>query len=115
MGKVFIATIGIGKGTWGHVARLIQEEQWDQILLVGTEFTKQNFKPAKDCTWLLINPRSGFETMKEGIKKEIPDAELYVSLISGSGREHTALLSALKELGREYKLVILTGDGTKYY
>ncbi|MCD6478897.1 MAG: hypothetical protein J7L44_03355 [Candidatus Diapherotrites archaeon] len=115
MVKAFIATLGRGKGTWGHVARLIQEAQWDQILLIGTEFTKQNFRPARDCAWLLINPRSGFETLKEAIKKAIPEAELYISLISGSGREHTALLSALRELGKDYKLVVLTGDGTKYY
>ncbi len=115
MVKALIATLGKGRGTWGHVARLIQEQDFDQILLIGSEFSKQNFNPARECAWLLINPRSGFETLKESIKSALPDAELYVSLISGTGKEHMALLAALKELGREFKLVVLTGDGTKYY
>lgn len=115
MAKIFVATLGMGKGTWGHVARIVQEHDWDKILLIGTDFTKQNFKLSKQCEWLIINPRSGFETLKDGIKNAIPEGTIYVSLISGSGREHTALLSALRELNRDFKIVVLTGTGLKQY
>lgn len=114
--KNFIAVLGKGRGTWGHVARLIQEENFDTILLISNEFGRNNFAPAKECDWLLVNSRSSFEVLKEAIKQRIPDeGEIIVSLISGTGKEHTALLAALKEKNKDYKFVILTGQGTQYF
>jgi hypothetical protein len=110
-----IAMLGVGKGTWGHVARLISEEEWENIFLVSTEWVKENFSPAKECNWIIINNRAGFEVIKEEIKSKLPDGEKVISIVSGSGKEHIALLAALKEKSQDYKLVILTGEGTKYY
>ncbi|MBI2598191.1 MAG: hypothetical protein HYW50_03275 [Candidatus Diapherotrites archaeon] len=115
MSKSFIATLGVGKGTWGHVSRLISEQEFDRIILISTDWVKENFHPQKECEWILINNRAGFDVIKDEIKQKLPEGELTVSIISGSGKEHTALLSALKEDGKEYKLIILTGSGTKFY
>ena len=115
MGNVFIATLGKGRGTWGHVARIIQEGEWDFVLLISNEFGKENFAPAKECSWVMVNNRSGFDAMKEQIKEALPEGEISVSLASGIGKEHMALLAALKEAGRDFKIVVLTGDGMKSY
>ncbi|MAG18364.1 MAG: hypothetical protein CL944_02740 [Candidatus Diapherotrites archaeon] len=115
MGKILLAVLGIGKGTWGHVARLISEEEWDKIILISNEWGKENFAPAKECDWIIVNNRAGFEIIKDEIKKQLPDGELAVSLISGSGKEHMAVLAALKAKKSKYETVILTGEGTKYY
>ena len=115
MGKVLLAVLGIGKGTWGHVARLISEETWDQVLLISNEWGKENFSPAKECDWIMVNNRAGFEIIKEEIKKKLPSKDIAVSLISGSGKEHMAVLAALKESKTTFEIVILTGEGTKYY
>lgn len=115
MGGNFVATLGKGRGTWGHVARLIQEEEWDNILLVSNEFCQENFKPAKEVSWVLVNSRTGFEALKDTIKEKLPDGEISVSLVSGIGKEHMALLAALKEAGKPFRIVTLTGNGTKYY
>jgi len=112
---VLIATLGIGKGTWGHVNRLITEENFDSVLLISNEWGKENFSPAKEVDWVIVNNRSGFEVIKEEIKKNLPEGEIVISLASGSGKEHTALLAALKEAGKDFKVVTLTGEGTKYY
>ncbi|PIU21599.1 MAG: hypothetical protein COT15_01430 [Candidatus Diapherotrites archaeon CG08_land_8_20_14_0_20_34_12] len=111
----FVAILGKGRGTWGHIARLIQEESFDNILLISNDFGKEHFAPSKQCDWVLINARTGFEVLKNIIKEKLPNGELIISLISGIGKEHTALMAAIKEKGSNYKLVILTGDGTKYY
>ena len=110
-----IAVLGIGKGTWGHVARLISENEWDKILLISNEWGKENFSPSKTCDWILVNNRAGFDVIKEEIKKSLPEGDISISLISGSGKEHMALLAALREAGKEFKLIILTGEGTKNY
>lgn len=115
MGKVFVATLGMGKGTWGHVGRIIQENEWDKIVLIGTDFAKENFKPQKHCDWILINPRSGFEALKEQIKNSLPEGDLCISLISGTGREHSALISAIRESNKKFKILVLTGEGLKEY
>lgn len=115
MKKIFIAILGLGKGSWGHVARIIAEEKWDQILLISNEWGKENFAPSKETDWLMVNNRLGFEILKDEIKKGLPEGELHVSLISGSGKEHTALIAALRESKKEFKVVILTGEGLKTY
>ncbi len=115
MGKHFVAVLGIGKGTWGHVARLIEQETWERILLISNDFAKDNFKPAKDVEWIMVNTRSGFDMLKNTIKEKLPTGDMAISIVSGSGKEHMALMVALKELKAKYELVILTGDGTKYY
>ncbi len=112
---VLFACLGIGKGTWGHLARLIAGEPWDRIVLLSSDFGKENFKPEKECEWILLSNRAGFQIIKEAVKEKLPEGELCVSLASGSGKEHMAVIVALKETKREYKIVTLTGDGIKYY
>lgn len=117
MAKSFIAVLGVGKGTWGHVARLISEIEFGKILLISNEWGKQNFAPGegKEVDWVLINNRSGFDVIKDEIKKSLPDGEIAVSLVSGSGKEHMAVIAALNEAGKKFQLVTLTGNGIKYY
>jgi hypothetical protein len=115
MAKNLVAVLGMGKGTWGHVARLISAEEWGSITLISNEWVKENFSPAKECDWLLINNRAGFEIIKDEIKGKLPKGEMAVSVVSGSGKEHAALLVALKETNTNYQIVMITGDGTKYY
>ena len=65
--------------------------------------------PEKELDWILVNNRVGFSILKDTIKEQLPDVdEICVSLISGSGKEHIALLAALRESGKKFKLVILS-------
>jgi len=115
LARTLLAVLGIGKGTWGHVARLISEEKFDKILLVSNEWGKENFNPSKECDWIMVNNRAGFEIIKDEIKNRLPEGEIVLSLVSGSGKEHMAVLAALKEKKADFQIVILTGEGTKYY
>jgi hypothetical protein len=116
MTRALLAVLGIGKGTWGHIARLISEEAWDTVLIVGNDWGKENFAPGKEVGWIIVNNRAGFKILKDAIKEKLPATdEICVSLISGSGKEHIALLAALRESKRDFKLVILTGEGTQYF
>jgi len=111
--KVLIATLGIGKGTWGHIGRLMQEE-WDKIILISNEWTKEKFTHEKDVDWIMVNSRDSIDSMVEEIKKSLEDPEnIHMNLISGSGKEHMALLMALKDKGLKYNLCILAKDEMK--
>jgi hypothetical protein len=52
--------------------------------------------------------------MVEEIKKSLEDPEnIHINLISGSGKEHMALLMALKDKKLKYNLCILAKDEMK--
>jgi hypothetical protein len=115
MAKSLMAVLGIGKGTWGHVARLISEENWDKIIIVSNEWGKENFSPAKECDWIIVNNRAPFGAIVEEIKKNIPEGEIAVNLASGNGKEHMALIASLLDTHKPFQIVTLTNDGIKYF
>lgn len=112
-----IACLSSGKGTWSHVDRLIAEQEWDNILLITNEFGKEHFKPEKPVEYILINSNRFLPDLTEDIRKQlenkIKDTEVALNLISGSGKEHMAILSALLKLGLGIRLVALTPKGIK--
>jgi len=115
--KTLIALISTGKGTWGHVGRLISED-WNKIIIVTNEFGREKFNPTKDVDWIVVNPSMPIENIKNAIRDRLPKDigdEIYVNLISGTGKEHMALLSLLKDIGIDYKFISLTIDGVGYF
>ncbi len=111
--KTFIATVGRGKGTWGYVGRLMQEE-WDKIILIGNEWTKERFSHEKDAQWIEINSQDSIGSMVETIEKNLDDVEnVHLNFVSGSGNEHMALLIALTHKEIDYSFCYLTKEGVK--
>ena len=112
-----IACLSTGKGTWGHVSRLIKENPWDKVILITNEFGKENFAKSDSTELILIDSSKGIEDLskeiKEKLKSQIKDSEIALNIISGSGKEHSALLSALLKLGVGIRLVALTKEGMK--
>lgn len=115
MAKHLIAILGMGKGSWGHIARLIAETDWQSITLMANDWGKEHFKPSKEVNWVMVNNRAGFEILKTEIRTHLPKGEIAVSLISGSGKEHMAIIAALRENKQAYEIVLLTGQGVQYY
>ncbi len=115
---ILVACIGAGKGTWLHVARLIKEQDWEQIYLITNQFGKENFKLEKqDKTMLiLVNENMHVPEMTEAIRKELEGklfGDVAVNLISGEGKEHMAVLAALLKVGAGIRLVAVTLEGIK--
>ena len=90
--------------------------RWRPPILVD-EFGKENFKPNKEVTYIVINPNSILENLiediKEQLKNRILDTEVAINFISGVGKEHMAILSAILKLGLGIRQVALTPDGVK--
>lgn len=116
MAKNLVAVLSTGKGTWGHVSRLIREGEWGKIILVSNEYGKENFTSEKEVDFVLVNTRMGFSLMKDSIKEKLQGTkECSINLVSGSGKEHMALIVALRELKVDYDLVLLTGEGMEFF
>jgi len=108
-----VALISSGKGTWGQVAGVINQGEWDSIILIGNDFAKK-FSVEKDFEFIETKS-SGIVDLKEEINKKlkgkIKGTEVALSIASGEGREHMALISALLNLPVGIRFTALTKDG----
>tara|TARA_Y100000310_G_scaffold345778_2_gene469744 strand:+ start:4107 stop:4460 length:354 start_codon:yes stop_codon:yes gene_type:complete len=109
-----IACLSTGKGTWGHVSRLIQEGTWENILIITNEFGKENFSNEKNAELLIVNSSQPTKELVSEIESKLKgklNREVALNLISGTGKEHMSILAALLKLGVGIKLTALTKDG----
>ena len=109
-----IALLSSGKGTWGQVSGLMNHGEWDKIILIGDDFAK-NFQHAKKFEFIQVNLSQKIKDLREEIKKKltgkINGTEVALSVASGNGKEHMALISALINLPVGIRFAVLTQDG----
>ena len=107
-----IICLSSGKGTWTEVIKIIQGKNWQNIFLITTDFGKDNFSLQKENMKLIIvNPFDEINAIKDIIKKDlhnqISDFEVALNFVSGSEKEHMALVEAIMELGLNFRLITL--------
>jgi hypothetical protein len=112
-----IACLSIGKGTWGHVARLMNDGKWERVFLITNDFGKQNFKNESNADMIVIDQNKSIADIRDDVYNQLKDrikgTEVALNFVSGTGEEHMALLSAVLKLGVGIRLVALTKEGTK--
>ncbi len=102
-----IAILSTGKGTWGHVNSLINGEEWNKIYLLTNNFGKETFKPNEKTELIAFdfNSKKLSKEIFEKLKNKV-SGEVAVNFISGAGKEHMSLISALIKLGVGFRLVV---------
>ena len=109
-----IALLSSGKGTWGQVSGLMNHGEWDKVILIGDDFAK-NFQHAKKFEFIQVNLSQKIKDLRDEIKKKltgkINGTEVALSIASGTGKEHMALISALINLPVGIRFAVLTQDG----
>jgi hypothetical protein len=109
-----VALLSIGQGTWGQVAGLINRHEWDNIILLGNSFAEK-FTCDKKHEFIKVDTDQRIlelrDEIKEKLKDKIKGMEVAVSVASGDGKEHMALISALISLPVGVRFVALTQDG----
>ena len=112
-----VACLSTGKGTWGNVKRVIEDGDWENIFLITNDFGKENFSNDKKCELIVVDARQPMpdliEAIRKGLDGKVKGPEVALNLISGAGKEHMALLSAIMKLGLGFRLMALTTDGIK--
>ncbi|MBS3146834.1 hypothetical protein J4471_04015 [Candidatus Woesearchaeota archaeon] len=112
-----VACLSTGKGTWGHVNRLITDGSWEKIILITNDYGKENFSKDDKTELISVNMNQGLIELRDDIfnnlKGKFKDTEVAVNFISGAGREHMALISALLKLGIGIRLMALTKNGVE--
>ncbi|MEW6063348.1 MAG: hypothetical protein AB1571_03195 [Nanoarchaeota archaeon] len=108
------AILSTGKGTWGHVNRVMMDERWDNIFLITNEFGRENFSSEKKAVFIVVDSKRGLIELRDEIYNNLNGklgSEVAVNLASGTGKEHTALIAALLKLGVGIRLVAATKEG----
>ena len=112
-----VACLSSGEKSWAHVERLIKEEDWKNIFLITNDFGKKNFKSEKKIEFVTVDFQKPvfelIEDIKTGLKGKIANLEVALNIVSGNGKEHMAILSALLKLGVGIRLMAVTKDGVK--
>ena len=108
-----IACLSTGKGTWIEVSRIMKAAEWTNIYLIAPKFSMENFKHEKKFEFIEINPDGEIEDIKKIIVEKLKgklDIDTAISLISGSGKEHMAVISAALILGAGIRLVSIRNN-----
>lgn len=107
-----IACLSSGKGTWTEVTQIIKSQEWNKVFLITNKFGEENFSLRQEnLVLVLVNIFGEVNEISEQIKKQIKDRindfEVALNITSGCGKEHTAVLKAIMELGLNFRLVTM--------
>jgi len=112
-----IALLSTGKGTWAQVAGLLNQGEWDNVIILGSNFAKQ-FTSSKKFEFIKVDTDKKLKDLKDEflqkLKGKIRGTEVALSIASGDGKEHMALISALLSVPAGVRFVALTKDGIVY-
>ena len=112
-----VAFLGADKENWGQIVALINRAEWDKIILVKNK-NAENFVPSKNCEIVEVNSDRPLIELKNEIMNKVrgylAGFEVALSIASGNGKEHMALISGLLSIPVGIKLVVFTKEGIEF-
>ena len=112
-----VAFLGKDKENWGQITGLINHGEWEKIILIKTKDSSSYASSKKHITIAIDSLKPLLELKKE-LKEELKDKfsgfDAHVSIASGSGKEHMALISALLSIPIGIRLVVFTKEGIEF-
>jgi len=109
-----VALLSTGKGSWAQVSGLIKQGEWENIIIIGDEFAKK-FTSEKKFEFIKVDLSRKIKELREELLKKlsgkINGTEVALSIASGEGKEHMALISALLNLPVGIRFAVLTQEG----
>jgi len=113
-----VAFVGKEKENWGQITALINHSEAEKIILIQDK-TADPFPSNHKCKTFHIDSTKPLTQLtlelKEKLKTELSsDFEVALSIASGTGKDHMALVSALLSVPVGIKLVAYTKEGIKF-
>jgi hypothetical protein len=110
-----VACLGAGKGTWTNVLKLAARPEFEKVHLIVNDWTKSTLRMENPkISLVVIDAEAKASSIRESIisqmKGKMNCFEVAVNLDSGTGKEHTALLTALMRLGLAFRFVVLEDE-----
>lgn len=109
-----VALLSSGQNTWAQVSGLMKYGEWEKIFIIGDEFAKK-FSHEKNFEFIKVDLSKPLKDLREEFSKKLKGKfsgmEVALSIASGSGKEHMALMSALINLPIGIRFAALTKEG----
>jgi len=123
-----ITCLGSDKEMWDDVNKVIQSGFFDKIYIITSEASERHYikptMPASKSNILIKLVKLNFNKASEDLVPElyiilkkyfledkIQDLDIAVNITSGSGKEHSIIISTLMKLGYGIRLVDLDKNG----
>tara|TARA_Y100000310_G_C20662180_1_gene805387 strand:+ start:2025 stop:2381 length:357 start_codon:yes stop_codon:yes gene_type:complete len=114
---ILVAALSKDESTWPHIKRLIQDGSWEEILLITSTPQPNKFEVLKKVTKIQIDfskpAKELISSLSNELKTKISGIEIALNLVSGTGKEHMIILSAILKLGVGIRLVAITKEGVE--
>lgn len=113
-----VALLSKGEGTWGQVSGLIKRGEWEKIVVIGDSYARNFLVEGIQFDFVEVE----LDKPLISLKKELTDklkpkldsdfsSEVALSIASGTGKEHMALVSALLAIPVGVRFTALTKEG----
>src|SRR3989338_1023496 len=98
-----VALLSQDNGTWAQVSGLMKQGEWEKVILIGDDFARDNFTSMDNKSeFIKVQLNQRIKDLREELlsklKGKINGTEVALSIASGDGKEHMALISALLNL-----------------
>jgi hypothetical protein len=114
-----IVLVSSGKGTFGYVNQLLNQNSFDKIYLICNPFSYEKFDidstKAVKLKYEEKKIEESFKKISEFLKKEIKDFEVALNIFSGTGIEHMALISAVLRAGLGVRFIYIEDKEIKEF
>ena len=112
-----VACVSENEKSWGQVKKLVDEQEWGKVFLISGSSSAKNIKTSKKMDFIIVDIKKPvaelINDIKKGLDGKVSDLEVALNIVSGSGKEHMAILSALLKLGVGIRLMAATKEGIK--
>ena len=105
-----VALLGTDKESWGQVLGLINHQTWNKIFIVRSN-SVESFPLPEHAEEIIIELK---KEMQDKLKTKLSEFEACLSIASGNGKEHMALISALLSIPLGIRLVAFTKNGVEF-
>ena len=112
-----VAFVGTDKENWGQITALINRMECEHIVLVVNS-TVNDFPKSEKCSVVEVDNALPLLELKKTLINDLKpqigkEFEVAVSLASGTGKEHIALIAALLNIPVGIRLAVYTKQGVQ--
>jgi len=112
-----IALLSQEQGIWGQVSGLLTHGEWDKVIIIGDASAKQ-FAHQRNFEFVQCDLSKKLRDLKDEfmqkLKGRLDGLEVALSIASGDGKEHMALISAILSIPVGVRFTALTKDGVVF-
>ncbi|MBM3230149.1 hypothetical protein FJZ22_00635 [Candidatus Pacearchaeota archaeon] len=114
----FVACVGTDEQNWGQITALLNRLEYEKAVLV-VDAMASGYPTNDTCTIIKIDMSQPLLPLQREIQDKLKktvggEFEVALSLASGTGKEHMAVLSALLNIPVGVKLVVYTKEGIQF-